>query len=91
MGVDPASLALIIGSVASLATAGAGVATSMQKPPASPRPKSMGDEAKTNQVRQAELERKRAAAAANGQGSTVLTSPLGDTTQQAGSLSLLGS
>lgn len=89
MGIETAIA--IGGLVAGLASAGAGVAGALQKPP-SPPPieKPTTDVEATNQVRAAEKERKRAALANKGQSSTILTSPLGDTQAGTTGSTLLG-
>jgi len=76
MGIETA--VLIGGLVASLATAGVGIAGAMKEPPKSPAlPADKTDEQLTSEIRTNEAERKRAARAQQGIGSTILTSPLG--------------
>ena len=89
MGIETA--VAIGGLVAGLASAGAGVAGALQKPPSPPAiEKPTTDVEATNQVRMAERERKRKASTSTGQSSTILTSPLGDTKASAGGTTLLG-
>lgn len=92
MGI--AALPLVIGAVGALASAGGGIMSAMQKPPKPPEaPKPATDTELTNQTRLAEDERKRKTGAMNGQGSTILTSPLGveDTGSGDSGTTILGS
>lgn len=91
MGIETAIA--IAGVTAALATAGAGVASSLQEPPKAPAlPPPTDDAELTSQVQMAEKDRKRKVAASSGQGSTILTSPLGtETDAQTAAPSLLGS
>lgn len=89
MGIETAIA--IGGLVAGLASAGAGVAGALEGPPKPPPiEKPTTDVEATNQVRQAEAERKRRATTAGGQSSTILTSPLGDTQSGTSGSTLLG-